>query len=144
MINGNMVPKPASWTEVYRSDQDRIVALKVPRQYLVSRYALDFLTVLLKNMFQIGWAEGLERSSQLFKGRTGDGAPDPAIHVKSREPDALGKPGPKEKISELKLTTSHFVDLLQSRGEQVTSGSVHGKRPHSRLGYRVQALPRLS
>jgi hypothetical protein len=56
-------PARPSWTEIDLSDHDRAVALEAMCQYLVSRYVLDFLTVLLKNTLQFGWAEGLERSS---------------------------------------------------------------------------------
>jgi len=93
-----------SWTEIDRSDQDRTVILEVPAYYFFGRYSLDFLTVLLKNAFQVGRVEGVERSREFFKSRTGDGTPNSTIHIISRELDGLTKGGPKEKISELKLT----------------------------------------
>ena len=80
------------------------VMLEVPAYYFFGRYSLDFLTVLLKNAFQVGRAEGVERSREFFKSRTGDGTPNSTIHIISRELDGLTKGGPKEKISELKLT----------------------------------------
>ncbi len=70
-------------------------------QYLVSRYALDFLTMLLKNTLQFGWAEGLECSSPLFKCHTGNCAPNSSIPMASIEPHGLGKAGPKEVILKL-------------------------------------------
>ena len=49
-----------SWTEIDRSDQDRTVILEVPAYYFFGRYSLDFLTVLLKNAFQVGRVKGVE------------------------------------------------------------------------------------
>src|SRR5215472_13979695 len=54
-----------SWTEIDRSDQDRTVILEVPAYYFFGRYSLDFLTVLLKNAFQVGPVEGVGRSREL-------------------------------------------------------------------------------
>jgi hypothetical protein len=97
-----------SWTEIDRSDHDCAVALEAPCQDLVGCDPFDLLTVLLKEALQIGWTEGLEGSSPLFKCPAGDGASDASVPVASGKPDGLGKVRPKEAIFKLNRT-GHFV-----------------------------------
>lgn len=93
-----------SLIKIDRSDQNTAVVLELACKYLVGQYALDFWTVLLKNPLQIGWAERLERSSELFKGRTTHSTSSSPFLMMSIEPDRLGKWGPKEVILKFNRT----------------------------------------
>ena len=61
-----------------------------------------------QNTLQIGWAEGLQRPSTIFKCRAGHAAPDASIPMASGESDGLGKVRPKGMIFKLNRT-GHFT-----------------------------------
>jgi hypothetical protein len=73
--------------------------------------------VLLKDTFQIGWRYGLERSSALFKCRTGDSASDSAILAASIKSDGLGEARPKEIKFEFNWTFKEVTPSIRGPSE---------------------------